>query len=173
MEAFNNSVIHPENLPVIDTKDFTGLARKYLNIIIIRIIFFFLLMSGGLVVFVVLSEGIPVRIFSIIGGSVILFIILISFIIAILGFPRKGYLVREQDISFKKGLIIFKLTTVPFNRIQHVEVNQGVISKLFGLSSVKIYTAGGSYSDLSIPGLPSNDALRLKAFLSNQISRHE
>ncbi len=173
METFNNSVILPENLPAIDAKDFTGLDRKYLKIIIIRIVFFFLLMSGGLTAFVMLSEGIPFRIVSITGGSVIAFVTILSFIIAILGFSRKGYLVREQDISFKKGLITYKLTTVTFNRIQHVEVNQGVISKMLGLSSVKIYTAGGSYSDLSIPGLPAPDAQRLKSYLSDQISRHE
>ena len=173
METFNNSVILPENLPVIETKDFTKLDRKYLTIIIIRIILFFLFLSGGLVTLLILAEEIPGRLFGLVGGSVIVLIILFSFITAVLGFPRKGYLVREQDISFQKGLITYKLTTVPFNRIQHVEVNQGVLSKILGLSSVKIYTAGGSYSDLSIPGLPSNDALRLKAFLSDQISRHE
>ena len=54
-----------------------------------------------------------------------------------------------------------------------MEVNQGVISKIIGLSSVKIYTAGGSYSDLSIPGLPEDKAQQLKSFLSEQISRHE
>lgn len=173
MTTFSNTVILPENLPEINAKDFIKLDRKYLTIIIIRIIFFFLLFSAGLAVILIYSEGIPVRIVGFAGGSVIFFVILLSFIFAILGFPRKGYLVREQDVSFQKGLITYKLTTVPFNRIQHVEVNQGVISKIIGLSSVKIYTAGGSYSDLSIPGLPEDKAQQLKSFLSEQISRHE
>ena len=93
--------------------------------------------------------------------------------ITILGFPKKGYLVRENDISFQRGIIIFKSISIPFNRIQHVEVNQGIMAKMFHLSSVKIYTAGGSSSDLSIPGLPVNDAQKLKAFLSEKISAHE
>jgi membrane protein YdbS with pleckstrin-like domain len=82
-------------------------------------------------------------------------------------------LLRENDISFKKGLIAFKQTSVPFNRIQHVEVNQGILAKLLKLSSVKIYTAGGTSSDLSIPGLPVETAHKLKAFLSEKISEHE
>jgi membrane protein YdbS with pleckstrin-like domain len=81
--------------------------------------------------------------------------------------------VRENDISFKKGIITFKLTTVPFNRIQHVEVNQGVLAKLFKLSSLKLFTAGGNASDLSIYGLPQDVAQNLKAFLSEKISEHE
>ena len=173
METFNNSVILPENLPEINTKEFTRLDRKYLSILIVRNLFFFLFMAGGLTAILFLNEEIPQKPVAIIGGAAILFISLFSFTITIWGFPRKGYLVREQDISFQKGLITYKLTTVPFNRIQHVEVNQGVLSKILRLSSVKIYTAGGSYSDLSIPGLPADDARRLKSFLSDQISRHE
>ena len=173
METFNNSVILPENLPVIETKDFTKLDRKYLTIIIIRIIIFFLISSGSLITVLLINEEIPLKHVGILGVFVILFITLFTLTVNLLGFPRKGYLVREQDISFQKGIITYKLTTVPFNRIQHVEVNQGVLSKIFRLSSVKIYTAGGSFSDLSIPGLPSDNALKLKAFLSEQISRHE
>ncbi|MBN2635874.1 MAG: PH domain-containing protein, partial [Prolixibacteraceae bacterium] len=158
METFTNSVILPENLPEVNGKEFTGLNRKYLRILMVRIIIFFLFMAGGLAAILILNEGIPHKLVGMSGGAAIILISAISFTITMLGFPRKGYLVREQDISFQKGLITYKLTTVPFNRIQHVEVNQGVLSKLLGLSSVKIYTAGGSYSDLSIPGLPTTDA---------------
>ena len=96
-----------------------------------------------------------------------------SVIITVFGFPKKGYLVREKDVSFQKGLLVFKSTSVPFNRIQHVEVNQGILAKIFKLSSVKIYTAGGNASDLSIPGLPVEVAANLKDFLSEKISEHE
>lgn len=173
METFNNSVILPENLPEVNTKEFTGLDRKYLNIMIIRILILFLFMAGSLAAFLLLNEELPINLVGIIGGTAVVLITAFSFIIVILGFPKKGYLVREQDISCQKGLITYKLTTVPFNRIQHVEVNQGLVEKLFGLSSVKVYTAGGNYSDLSIPGLPVKNAQRLKSFLSDQISRHE
>lgn len=90
-----------------------------------------------------------------------------------MAFPRKGYLLREKDISFQKGLIIYKVTSVPFNRIQHVEVNQGILAKFFKLSSIKLFTAGGNASDLSIPGLPTEVALNMKTFLSEKISEHE
>jgi hypothetical protein len=80
---------------------------------------------------------------------------------------------REKDISYKTGIIFYKQISVTFNRIQHVEVSQGVLGKLFGLSSVKIFTAGGSASDLSIPGLLTADAQKLKAFISEKISQYE
>lgn len=173
MENFSNSVIIPENLPEIKKETFTKLDKRYLKIVLIRLIIFALFLVGSFIAFLMLSE-INLSPVIIIFISVVLFIILaFSSIISILGFYKKGYLLRENDISYQKGLLIYKLTTVPFNRIQHVEVNQGILAKIFHLSSVKIYTAGGSSSDLSIPGLPVNDAQKLKAFLSEKISAHE
>lgn len=173
MENFSNLVIAPENLPEIQRDNFSALDKKYRTILLIRVVIMFLIMAGGVTTFLLLAdENVPgfVKILAVSGA--ILFTALPA-IFVWLGFPKKGYLVRENDISFQKGLITYKLTTIPFNRIQHVEVNKGILGKIFGLSSVKIYTAGGMASDLSIPGLPDDDALRLKAFLSEKISEHE
>lgn len=173
MENFANTIVLPDDLPEVDAKTFTRLDRKYLILQFIRIAVFLLLMSGILITVILLAEDVPTQLVGISGGSVIVLITLFSSLLSALGFPRKGYLVREQDISFQRGLITYKLTTVPFNRIQHVEINQSVLAKIFNLSSVKLYTAGGNASDLSIPGLPVSDAQKLKAFLSDKISEHE
>jgi membrane protein YdbS with pleckstrin-like domain len=172
MENFSNSIIVPENLPSIEKKTFNLLDKSYLKILYIRIVVFFLFSVGGFVTFILVSEGIPGLAIVII-SLVLACVVISSLLITILGFPRKGYLVRENDISFQKGIITYKLTTIPFNRIQHVEVNQGVLAKMFKLSSLKLFTAGGNASDLSIPGLPQEVAQNLKAFLSEKISEHE
>ncbi len=173
MENFSNSILTPENLPEIKPEDFNLLDKKYRTILFIRVAIFILFMVGGFIAFMILSDEEPATEITIIITSIIIILASYSIIITIFGFPKKGYLVREKDISFQKGLLIFKSTSVPFNRIQHVEVNQGILAKMFKLSSVKIYTAGGSTSDLSIPGLPVKIAENLKAFLSKKISEHE
>jgi len=173
MENFTNTILLTENLPETAPEDFNFLDKRYLKIIFIRIAIFAILLAGGLIAFILFSdEKIPGLILTaIISGIVIL--IAYSITISILGFPKKGYLLRERDISYKTGLIYYKQISVPFNRVQHVEVSQGVLGKIFGLSSIKIYTAGGSASDLSIPGLAVADAQKLKAFISEKISQHE
>jgi membrane protein YdbS with pleckstrin-like domain len=173
MENFSNSVLLPENLPEVLQEDFNPLNTRYLKIILIRIAIVALLLAIGLTVFLVFSdEEIPVLILAaIIAVPVIL--IVYSIIISVMGFPKKGYLLREKDISYKTGLIFYKHISVTFNRIQHVEVSQGILAKMFGLSSVKIFTAGGSASDLSIPGLLTADAQKLKTFISEKTSRYE
>ena len=172
MENFTNSVLLPENLPETDPQSFNLLDRNYLKILFIRLFIFLILAIGGFIAFISFSEGVPGFVRVIIALALGL-ILLYSAAITHLGFPRKGYLVREKDISYQKGIIFYKLITIPFNRIQHVEVNQGVINRAFKLASVKLYTAGGNAGDLSIPGLPEDVAEKIKEFLSEKISEHE
>jgi len=97
------------------------------------------------------------------------FLILLSF----KGFEHKGYAMREHDIIFKKGWIWRSSTIVPFNRVQHTEIEQGPIERIFRLSVLKIFTAGGSSSDLRIPGLLPENANRLKDYIQNKVERDE
>ena len=85
---------------------------------------------------------------------------------------RNGYALRQRDIIFRRGFLFQKTTVVPFNRIQHVSVERGVIDKALKLATLKIFTAGGSGSDLSIPGLLPGTAFSLKEELSNRMSGH-
>ena len=173
MENFSNSVILPADLPEVKQELFNVLDKNYLKISLIRTVLFALVLIGAFGAFLFYSEEELPKFVLILIITAIVLLIAWSATITVLGFPRKGYLVRENDISFKKGLIAYKQTSVPFNRIQHVEVNQGILAKIFKLSTVKIYTAGGTSSDLSIPGLPVETAHKLKAFLSEKISEHE
>ena len=88
------------------------------------------------------------------------------------GFHIRGYVVRENDITYKKGLIRFSMTTIPFNRVQHTEINQGPIARAFNLSTLSIYTAGGSTSDLKLSGLDPDTAQRLKDFIAEKSGKH-
>ncbi len=173
MEIFSNSIVKPENLPELDPQTFNLLEKKYRTILLIRILFFLIFSVGAFVAFLIISDEDVPSLVKLIFSGIILLMTVYMVLVTFLGFPKKGYLVRENDISFHRGIIIFKSISIPFNRIQHVEVNQGILAKLFKLSSIKIFTAGGTASDLSIPGLPVETAHQLKAFLSEKISEHE
>ncbi len=172
-EEFSNQVVLPESLAPIEVQEFEALDKKYKLInqissaivlaIALTAFFIFTMISSGNIPYFVLF-GIPTL-------FVLLFISKLVFVI--LGFPKKGYLLREHDVSYRSGLLIYKLTSIPFNRIQHVEVSQSMIEKSFGLSTVKIFTAGGSISDLSIPGLLPDKAKQIESFLLSKVSQHE
>ena len=172
-EEFSNQVVLPDQLAPIEIQEFVRLENKFkflqhLNASIVLAI----ALSVFFMIAFLLSDNTP---FKVLIGVPSIFMVLFVWrsVFIILGFPKKGYLLREQDVSYRRGLLFYKLTTIPFNRIQHVEVSQNMIEKGIGLSRVKIFTAGGSVSDLSIPGLLPDKAHQIESFLLAKVSTHE
>ncbi len=50
------------------------------------------------------------------------------------------------DAGFRKeyGVIYKKYTTIPYDRIQNVDIDRGILDRILGLSSLNIQTAGAS-----------------------------
>ncbi|WP_102798192.1 PH domain-containing protein [Bowmanella denitrificans] len=78
---------------------------------------------------------------------------------------RKGYAVREQDLSYQSGLFFQSLVTQPILRVQHVELKRGPIERKAGLATLQVFSAGGSLYTFAIPGLPEADARKLRQFI--------
>jgi membrane protein YdbS with pleckstrin-like domain len=78
---------------------------------------------------------------------------------------RQGYVLRDKDILFRKGVIWRSVTAIPFNRIQHVETSSTPIDRKFTLATLQLFTAGGSGGDLAIGGLGKNVAEKLRVFI--------
>ncbi|MCC5854181.1 MAG: PH domain-containing protein [Idiomarina sp.] len=80
--------------------------------------------------------------------------------------PRRykvtGYQQESDYLRFVVGALWHKEVVVTFNRLQHLELEQGPVERFFGLSRLVLYTAGGSGADLSVPGLKTETAELLK-----------
>lgn len=172
-EEFSNQVVLPDHLPPLEVQEFVELEKKYKRLKLIRVsilllialcVFFLLSIFSSDTIPIKVWIGVPIALVSFFGWR---------FVLVMLSFPKKGYLLREQDVSYRSGLLFYKLTSIPFNRIQHVEVSQNMLEKSFGLSRLKIFTAGGSVSDLSIPGLLPDKAHQIESFLLAKLSTHE
>ena len=97
--------------------------------------------------------------------SLLVIIIVISMLWPTFSVPRRGYVLRDKDILFRKGVIWRSETAVPFNRIQHVETSNTPLDRRFGLATLQIFTAGGSSGDLKINGLGNDIAEQLRVFV--------
>ena len=86
-----------------------------------------------------------------------------------LSYLRKGYAVREHDITFKSGIIWHKRIVLPFNRVQHVETHQGVLQRKFQLAKLQLFTAGGIRADMTINGLNFQVSERIKSSILNRL----
>jgi membrane protein YdbS with pleckstrin-like domain len=77
-----------------------------------------------------------------------------------------GYAEREDDLLVRRGVMIRRLTVVPYGRMQFVDVTAGPVDRLFGLATVQLHTAAAA-SDARIPGLERAEADRLRDQLAS------
>jgi uncharacterized protein len=71
------------------------------------------------------------------------------------------YQERHEDLVVGRGVLVQRLSVVPYGRMQFVELTAGPFERMFKLSTVKLHTAA-SASDARIPGLPRAEAVRLR-----------
>ena len=72
-----------------------------------------------------------------------------------------GYLEREDDLLIRRGVMVRRLSVVPYGRMQFVDVTAGPIERSFGLATVRLHTAAAA-TDARIPGLEAAEAARLR-----------
>jgi membrane protein YdbS with pleckstrin-like domain len=71
------------------------------------------------------------------------------------------YQERHEDLVVARGVLVRRLSVVPYGRMQFVEVTAGPVERLFKLSTVKLHTAAAA-SDARIPGLARDESARLR-----------
>jgi len=170
---FENQQLPTQLLPSIDDIVFESLELNYQKVSIYFTAFFFLvaiIIYIGIGIFVEELFAFPL-IWIVLGSWVLvtLFFIFLSY----KSYFYEGYALRQRDVVYKSGMLFRSTIIVPFNRVQHCEINQGPIDRYFGLSELSLFTAGGSSSDLNIPGLSQDTAAKLKQFITNQVAQDE
>jgi membrane protein YdbS with pleckstrin-like domain len=76
-------------------------------------------------------------------------------------FRSWSYLERDEDLIVQRGVLIRRLSVVPYGRMQFVDVTAGPVDRLFRLATVRLHTAAAA-SDARIPGLERAEAARLR-----------
>ncbi|MFC3849960.1 PH domain-containing protein [Corynebacterium hansenii] len=69
----------------------------------------------------------------------------------------------DDEVRIGSGWLIRSRRTARFDRVQAVDVNQPLLARLAGLGEVKVETAGGDHSDLTIRFLPLDDCRAVRA----------
>lgn len=79
--------------------------------------------------------------------------------------PRRvraiGYQLRRDDLLFRRGILFTRFVSVPYGRMQLVDVTRGPVARWLGLADLKFVTAAAS-SGVLIPGLSEADAENLR-----------
>lgn len=106
--------------------------------------------------------------------NIILFLILFLFayVWAKLSYTRYKYELTEDGFKKEMGVIWKKYVTIPYERIQNVDIYRGLLARILGLSDLQIQTAGmsapysrgffGGGAEGRLPGLSPQDAEKLR-----------
>ncbi len=71
----------------------------------------------------------------------------------------------DEEIVIRKGRLFRSLVSVPYGRLQYVDIQSGPLARAFGIASCEIHTASPE-SGGSLPGLPTEEAEALRARLA-------
>ncbi len=171
--GFKNEQISQMDIPSSDHLTMVTLEKQFLKVMLVNMgVVYLLVLIGSTYVWYIDKEGIIKPYFQwILLGFLLIF--LINLFLISKGFQYKSYAIRQHDITYKSGWLWRKITTIPFSRVQHCEVSQNMVDRIWDLSRIKIYTAGGSSSDITIPGLHQDVANDLKSYILKKVDENE
>ena len=171
MENFTNETLDTSQLPKFEEVAFTALHPKYLLVVLIGLLrTIAMLVLIPTVVSMFKPEFFSGRIWLILGIIIPIFSILLV-VFSSIGFNKKGFAFREHDVLYRYGIIATNTIVIPYNRVQHVALHEGLVSRYFGLAKIEIFTAGGSSSDIEIPGIEKEQAENIKQLLMGKIQK--
>ncbi len=109
----------------------------------------------------------------------LIFIIVVGEIYARMAYNRWFYEFTNSELKLERGIIWKRYSNVPYERVQNVDINRGIIARLAGFSTVDIQTAGfhyagrggGGFSEGHIPAVDMHDAEKIREFLMKKISK--
>ncbi len=113
--------------------------------------------------------GLPalIAISSDVGFRVALFAMLglglASLALAYWRWTRFTYGIGAQDVVIESGLLSRNRRTIPFSRIQDVDIEQKLLHRIFGLAKVKVESGGGGTDEGSLDSVSEAEADRIRS----------
>jgi membrane protein YdbS with pleckstrin-like domain len=80
------------------------------------------------------------------------------------------YMVDENGVQIRSGVLNRVVTSVPRSRVQHVDLSQGIWERRLGLASLTIHTAASGHSEVDLEGIGPATAAQIRDYLLPQDS---
>ncbi len=96
-----------------------------------------------------------------------------------MAYNRWFYEFTDSNLKQERGVIWKTYSNVPYERVQNVDINRGIIARMFGFSTLSIQTAGysgavrGRYGSAEgyIPAVGIDEAEAIRDFLMKKLSK--
>ena len=114
---------------------------------------------------VLLAGALAGAAFAPLPGGLAAAVVVMAWVIAEIAVLRRitswGYAERAEDLLVRRGVLVRRMSVVPYGRMQFVDVVAGPLERRWQLATVRLHTAAAA-SDARIPGLPTDEAGRLR-----------
>jgi ElaA protein len=98
-------------------------------------------------------------------AGVAIFWILVLLVIPGVRYRRWRYALRPDDLWIRRGILVHRVSVIPYGRLQFVDTRQGPLERWMGLTELVVHTAAPGTSGL-IPGLEAEEAEQLREALA-------
>ncbi len=153
-------------------------VRAYVTLLFL-VIFFSSWAFGFVAVNALTTGSISFLIIPLLSGLV-LFIIL-SEVYSRLAYKFWKYELSSRELKIEKGIIFKVYKSIPYERVQNIDIHRGILARIIGFSTLNIQTAGysysgrrgGAFSEGYIPAVSVKDAEKIRTFLIKKIGKKQ
>ncbi|QYJ67780.1 PH domain-containing protein [Flavobacterium litorale] len=170
-EGYVNSSIDTLTLPKFETVEFSPLQSAYYKIMLFNVGIVHLLLAIGLGCALYFIKNVQPYWYVLVAFIVVT--LAVSLIISRISFKKRGFAFRTHDVIYRRGVLAVSTIIIPYNRIQHVALHEGLLSRKLGLATIEVFTAGGNSSDVEIPGIAKEHAEKIKQLLVGKIVKEQ
>jgi len=112
----------------------------------------------------------------------VILIIILGEIYTRMTYNRWFYEFTPTGLKIEKGIIWKTYKNIPYQRIQNIDINRGIIARICGFSTVDLQTAGYAYSghrggrsrsEGHIPAVDMKTAEEIREYVMSKISSHK
>lgn len=151
----------------IEAPALTPLASGYRTVIRIQMILTFLPLAVGASVLAFIFNDFPWR--GPLLGAFVGLLLASVLLMPARRFARWGYQLDAERLRVVRGYWFHVDTIVPFVRVQHIDVSQGPVERLCGVSTLTVHTAGTFNSVVDLPGLEPERAAAMRDAIRDRI----
>lgn len=83
---------------------------------------------------------------------------------------RWGWAWTGRELHVASGWLVRSHTIVPASRVQHIDVTQGPVERMFGVSTLVLHTAGTANSEVGLPGISRETAEEIRDSIREHLS---
>lgn len=86
-------------------------------------------------------------------------------------YSARGYTMGADRLRVVRGLLFRSDSVVPFGRVQHIDLDQGPLERMYDLATLTVHTAGTHNASVRVPGLLNADAIAMRETIRAHIRR--